>query len=104
MNIVSGHELIVLDLLSFKSFFRDMSLGYFPAEDLASNEVSSCEDKLHLIQNEVNLFLSLKRTIGLNLDLLNDLGGFFSLAVLFEHFAQHAGAVGVLALQEQLAI
>ena len=83
MNEILEQERVELNLLSLQSLLTDMLLGDLSAEDLNSHEVSPDEHEFHLVENEFNLFLGLKRAVSLDLNLLNDLGCLVNLAILF---------------------
>ncbi len=85
VDVVLDHVKVVLDFECFEAYFIQVFAGYLPAENLASNKISSQEHQLHLVQDEGQLVSHRQRPIRLNLDLLDDLGGFFLFAVLFKH-------------------
>ena len=104
MNVVLHHEAIVLDLLPLEALLVEMLFGDFARENLTSHEIAAAEDQLHLIQNEVNFFHSLKRAVSLNLDLLDHLGSIIMLPVSLQHLSVHASDLSVLSFQEHLAL
>jgi len=71
---------------------------------LATHKVLSQENKLHLVEDEVNLFFVLEGAISLNLDFLDDLSGLINLAISFVHLNHLSGALRVLALEEHFSI
>ena len=81
-----------------------MSFRNLLAQNLASHEVSSLKDELHLVQDEFNFFLDFKTTVGLDLNLLNDFGSFFGFTIFFEVDAKFHGGLGVFSFEEHLAV
>ena len=60
MDVVYDEVAEILYLLFFKPLLSDVPLADLFAQYLASNIVFPLQHKFHLIQNKVNLFLSLK--------------------------------------------
>ena len=104
MNVVSHHEGIVLDLLPLKALLVDVLLRDLTGENLAADEIATTEDQLHLIQDEVNLLNCLQGAIGLNLDLLDHLGGIVMLSISFQHLCMHTSYLSVFPFKEHFAL
>ena len=101
---VAHHVAVKFNLLFFKALRTDSLLADLAAQNLAADEVLSTQHELHLVEDETDLLFGLQRAVGLDLDLLDDLGGLVNLAVLFEHLYGHASALRILALSKHLSI
>jgi len=101
---IAYHKAKVGNLLLLQTFLTNGSLADLTAEDLSANVVLACQSQLHLIKNEVDLLFVLKRPIGLNLDLLNDLGSIIDLAISLIHLDELFRSLGVFALEENFSL
>mmetsp|Transcript_62058 Transcript_62058/g.116038 ORF Transcript_62058/g.116038 Transcript_62058/m.116038 type:complete len:231 (-) Transcript_62058:403-1095(-) len=101
---VSDHVLIVpnlqvLEIVRIQELWVDL-----PADDLGTNEILLCQDQAHLIEDILSLLPSLHGAERLDLDFLDEAGGFVDLALFLLHVGKHRREAGFLHLHENLAL
>ena len=104
VHIVLDHESEVGDLLLLEALLADGSLANLTTQDLCSNIVLTSQNQLHLVKDEIDLFNVLERTIGLNLNLLDDLRGIINLTICLVHLDKFHRGLRVLSFEENLAL
>lgn len=100
---VFNHVQIELNFKCFETFLTNMSLTDLFRKNLTTYKVSSHQNQLHLVQNEVNFFTDFEAAISFNLNLLNDLGCFLSFSIFFKELAELLCRLRILSFQKHLA-